>query len=202
MKLIFSVLFTFGVFYAQAQTTGYSIGDPVADFTLTNTVDGNSVSLFDYMSKEGVIVVFTCIHCPCSQAYEQRIMDLDKKYAKLGYPVVAINSNDPKIEPVDSPENMKKRAEDMKYTFPYLFDETQMVARTFGAVRTPHIFLLQKTSAGFVVSYIGAIDDNQYDITAVNYKYVENAIDALRNNKQPDPAFTKAIGCTIKWKQG
>ncbi len=199
MNFILSSIIALFISNGQPAITGYAIGDPVADFTLTNTVDGNSVSLHDYMSKEGVIIVFTCIHCPCAQAYEQRIMDLDKKYASLGYPVIAINSNDPVAEPSDSPANMKKRAKDKNYTFPYLFDETQNVAKTFGAVRTPHVFLLKKTSAGFVMSYIGAIDDNQYDAATPN-KYVEHAIEKLKAGKQPDPNFTKAIGCTIKWK--
>lgn len=180
---------------------GYTVGDKVENFTLTNTIDGKAVTLNDYLNKNGVIVVFTCNHCPYAKAYESRIMDLDKKYASLGYPVLAINSNDPVAEPTDSPDNMKKRAEEMKYSFPYLFDETQQVAKTFGATRTPHVFLLQKTSTGFVVSYIGAIDDNTYEISAVQNKYVENAITALQNHEQPNPNFTKAIGCTIKWKE-
>ena len=89
------------------------------------------MSLNDYASREGVIVVFTCNHCPYAKAYETRIMELDKNFASKGYPVLAINPNDPIREPEDSPENMKKRAEEMAYTFPYLFDATQQVAKDF-----------------------------------------------------------------------
>lgn len=179
---------------------GYAVGDMVQNFSLQNT-DGKTVSLTDYKNEKGVIVVFTCNHCPYAKAYESRIMDLDKTYASKGYPVVAINSNDPSAEPEDSPESMVKRSKMMQYTFPYLFDSTQDIAKAFGANRTPHVFLLQNTSAGFKVAYIGAIDDNSDDASAVKNKYVENAISSLQKGVAPEPSFTKAIGCTIKWKQ-
>ena len=200
MNLILSIVSMF-IINTHPAPVGYAVGDKVENFSLTNTVDGKQVALNDYLSKNGVIVVFTCNHCPYAKAYESRIMDLDKKYASLGYPVLAINSNDPVAEPTDSPDNMKKRAAEMQYSFPYLFDETQNIAKAFGATRTPHVFLLQKTSTGFVVSYIGAIDDNTYDISAVQNKYVESAISSLQNHEQPNPNFTKAIGCTIKWRE-
>ena len=200
MNLILSIVSMF-IINTHPAPVGYAVGDKVENFSLTNTVDGKQVQLNDYLNKNGVIVVFTCNHCPYAKAYESRIMDLDKKYASLGYPVLAINSNDPVAEPTDSPDNMKKRAAEMKYSFPYLFDETQNIAKAFGATRTPHVFLLQKTSTGFVVSYIGAIDDNTYDISAVQNKYVESAISSLQNHEQPNPNFTKAIGCTIKWRE-
>ena len=200
MNLILSIVSMF-IINTHPAPVGYAVGDKVENFSLTNTVDGKQVELNDYLNKNGVIVVFTCNHCPYAKAYESRIMDLDKKYASLGYPVLAINSNDPVAEPTDSPDNMKKRAAEMQYSFPYLFDETQNIAKAFGATRTPHVFLLQKTSTGFVVSYIGAIDDNTYDISAVQNKYVESAISSLQNHEQPNPNFTKAIGCTIKWRE-
>lgn len=178
---------------------GYNVGDAVKNFELKNT-DGKMVSLSDYKNKNGVVVVFTCNHCPYAKAYESRIMELDKNYASKGYPVIAINPNDPEKEPEDSPEGMMKRAMAMNYTFPYLFDGTQQVAKDFGATRTPHVYVLQKVDDGFKVAYIGAIDDNMEDASAVTHKYVENAIAALQKGEKPDPDFTKAIGCTIKWK--
>lgn len=181
--------------------TGYQVGDKVQNFTLPNTINNNNVSLTDYKKSEGVIVVFTCNHCPYSKAYEQRIMDLDKKYAALGFPVVAINSNDPAREPEDSPEKMQELAKARGYSFPYLFDASQQVAQDFGANRTPHVFLLKNTGKEFVVAYIGAIDDNTDSAEAATQKYVEDAIQKLQKGEMPDPNFTKAIGCTIKWKQ-
>jgi peroxiredoxin len=95
---------------------------------------------------------------------------------------------------------MKKRAEEMAYTFPYLFDATQQVAKDFGATRTPHVYVLKNANGKFTVEYIGAIDDNTDDPNAVTAKYVEGAIEALKSNQKPGITFTKAIGCTIKWK--
>ena len=203
MNILFSAILTLGLLNNDPATTpapvGYAVGDVVNNFSLMN-VDGNNVSLNDYIDKEGVIVVFTCNHCPYAKAYETRIMELDAKYAGLNYPVIAINPNDPIKEPDDSPENMKKRAEEKNYSFPYLFDATQQVAKDFGATRTPHVFLLQKVNGQFKVAYIGAIDDNTDDGSKAENKFVEDAIASLKKGEQPVVSFTKAIGCTIKWK--
>ena len=203
MNILFSAILTLGLLNNDPAPTpapiGYAVGDVVNDFTLMN-VDGKNVSLNDYKEEEGVIVVFTCNHCPYAKAYETRIMELDAKYKSLNYPVIAINPNDPVKEPDDSPENMKKRAEEMKYTFPYLFDATQQVAKDFGATRTPHVFLLQKVDGKFKVAYIGSIDDNTDDASKAENKFVEDAIASLKKGEQPVVSFTKAIGCTIKWK--
>lgn len=199
MNILFSSIIAFFMI-ANAPTTGYNPGDEVQNFSLKN-VNGKMVSLTDYKDKEGVIVVFTCNHCPYAKAYESRIMDLDKKFASKGYPVLAINPNDPVKEPSDSYESMQSRAKEMSYSFPYLFDDTQDVAKAFGANRTPHVFLLQNVNGKFKVAYIGAIDDNLDDAAAAQNKYVENAIASLKKGEKPSPEFTKAIGCTIKWKE-
>lgn len=180
--------------------TGYAIGDKAADFKLKST-DGRMVTLADYKDAKGFIVIFTCNHCPFSVAYEDRIIALDKKYKTKGYPVIAINPNDPTISEGDSYEDMIVRAKEKGFTFPYLFDEKQTVYPVYGATRTPHVFVLKKSGSDYIVSYIGAIDDNKDDATAVTKKYVENAVDALLEGKSPNPDFTKAIGCTIKKKQ-
>jgi hypothetical protein len=146
--------------------------------------------------------VFTCNHCPYAKKYESRIIALHDDYAHEGYPVIAINPNDPSQVPEDSFENMVKRAEEKQYPFHYAFDETQEVARRFGATRTPHVFLLHREADGkFRVAYIGAIDDSPDDPTAVEQEYVRNAIEALKTGSKVDPTFTKAVGCTIKWRK-
>jgi peroxiredoxin len=178
---------------------GYEVGDKVADFKLKN-VDGKMVSLADYKSAKGVIVIFDCNTCPYSKAYNERIIALNGKYASQGFPVVAIQPNDPQVSPGDSFEEMKKLAEKKGYSFPYLFDETQQVAKSFGATNTPHVFLLEKSGADFKVVYIGAIDDNARDASAVTKKYVEEAVDAMLSGKSVSTGKTKAVGCTIKWK--
>lgn len=179
---------------------GLKVGDKAADFKLKN-VDGKEVSLSgNFKDAKGVIVVFTCNHCPFAVKYQDRVIALDKKYKGLGYPVVAINPNDPGKSPDDSYDNMKTRSKEKGFTFPYLFDETQATAHAYGATNTPHIYILQKAGSDFVVKYIGAIDDNSDDATAVKEKYAEEALDALLAGKPVATTKTKAIGCTIKWK--
>lgn len=175
----------------------YNIGDKATDFKLKN-VDNKMVSLSDYESAKGFIVIFTCNHCPYSIAYEDRIIALDKKYKEKGYPVIAINPNNPEISKGDDFASMQERAKDKGFTFPYLFDDGQKIYPQYGATRTPHVFILNKESGDLIVEYIGAIDNNSQDANAVTEKYVENAVDALLANKKPEPNNTKAIGCTIK----
>lgn len=175
---------------------GYQVGDTARDFNLKN-IDGTMRSLAGIENAKGYIVIFTCNHCPYAIAYEDRIIDLNKKYAPLGYPVVAINPNDVVKQPDDSFEKMQMRATEKGFTFPYLYDDTQEIAKAYGATRTPHVYLLDKNR---VVRYIGAIDDNHEDATEVKEKYLENAINALRNGQAVAVPQTKAIGCTIKWK--
>lgn len=157
---------------------GYEVGDAVADFKLKNT-NGKMVALSDYKDVKGVIVIFDCNTCPYSKAYNDRILALNKKYASKGFPVVLIQSNDPAKSPGDSYDEMVKHAESHGYDFPYLFDETQNVAKSFGATNTPHAFVLKKEGTTFKVSYIGAIDDNARDANAVTKRYVEDAADAV-----------------------
>lgn len=173
---------------------GYKVGQKAEDFRLKN-VDGKMVSLKDYKNVKGFLVIFTCNHCPVAKAYEQRIIDLNNKYASQGYPVIAISPNNPEVFADDSFEAMQVRAKKRNYSFPYLLDEGQKVYPKFGATKTPHVFLLSKD---LEVKYIGAIDDNSQDASAVKVKYVENAIAALEKGAAPDPAETRAVGCGIK----
>lgn len=194
---LFIALFTLAVTVADAQVSaGYKVGDQAADFSLKN-VDGTMVSLADYKGVNGYIVIFTCNTCPYAQMYEDRIIALHTKYASQGYPVVAINPNDPDVKPGDDFAAMQARAKEKKFPFKYLLDAGQKVYPVFGATRTPHIFLLD---ANRYVRYIGAIDDNAQNPGEVTVKYLENAIAALKAGNNPDPAETKAIGCTIKVK--
>ncbi|WP_426492145.1 thioredoxin family protein [Hymenobacter sp. 102] len=188
------------IMLGSAAETSYKVGDKAADFRLKN-VDGKLMSLADNKAAKGYIVVFTCNTCPYAKAYEQRIIDLHTKYAPQGYPVVAINPNDAATVPGDSFAEMQKRAKAKKYAFPYLQDETQQVARQFGATRTPHLYVLTRQGNSFVVSYIGAIDDNSEDAKLVKTKYLENAMTELVAGKPATVSTTQAIGCTIKWKK-
>lgn len=177
---------------------GYQVGDFARDFNLKN-VDGNMVSLANFNEAKGFIVIFTCNSCPYAKMYEDRINDLDKKFKGQGYPVIAIQPNDAIASPDDSFENMQQRAKEKNFTFPYLIDETQEITKIYGATRTPHVYLLNKERGKMKVTYIGAIDDNYRDASAVKVKYVEDAIAELDANRSVSNNYTKAIGCTIKW---
>lgn len=196
--LAMAILFTgLSAFTLNTLNTGYQVGDVATDFSLKN-VNNKHVSLNDFKDAKGFIVVFTCNHCPYAVAYEDRIIALDQKYKKLGYPVIAINPNNPAVQPKDSFELMQERAKEKAFTFPYLFDEGQKVYPQYGATKTPHVYLLQKTKKGNIVKYIGAIDDNYNDPSAVKVKYVENAVNSLLDGKEIEVKTTKAIGCSIK----
>lgn len=191
--LFFTTLFTTN----PPVASGYKPGDKATDFKL-KSVDGKMYSMADYKDAKGFIVVFTCNHCPFAVKYEDRIIYLAKKYESKGYILLAINPNDPEAQPLDSYDLMKVRAKEKGFTFPYLFDEGQKIYPQYGATKTPHVFLLDKN---LVVKYIGAIDDNVEDASAVKVKYLENAIAALDKNQTPSPETTKAIGCSIKTKK-
>ncbi len=191
---------SFLIFTAVSSTelNGLAIGDTAPDFELKDAVTGEMVSLADFDNAKGFIVIFTCNTCPYAVLYEDRIQELHENYVSKGYPVVAIMPNDPDVQPGDSMDKMAARAEEKGFTFNYLFDDGQTVYPQYGASRTPHVFLLD---AERTVRYIGAIDDNPQDASAVGAKYVEQAIAAMEEGGSPDPDFTKAIGCTIKVKK-
>ena len=199
MKII---LFAFSLLFLSTPTNlvtddGYKIGDVATDFSLPN-IDGEMVSLADFEDAKGFIVIFTCNTCPYSVAYEDRIIALDKVYKSKGYPVIAINPNDPAAIDGDELADMKVRATEKGFTFPYLQDVGQQVYPQYGATKTPHVFVLQKEGENNIVRYIGAIDDSSRNPKKVKKRYVEQAVDALLAGKSPSTTTIKAIGCSIK----
>ena len=175
---------------------GYALGDAIADFRVKN-VDGRSITLADYRTQKGLIVVFTSNHCPFSKAYEDRLIALDHQFSSQGYPVLAIMSNDPAVYEDDSFDNMKIRARNKNYPFPYGMDEMR-VARAFGATRTPHVYVLKQANRQFVLEYVGAVDDSPQDSADVKRRYVEEAVGSLLAGRPVQSPITKPIGCAIK----
>ena len=178
---------------------GIGVGDKAPDFNLKN-IDGkeysfNNIKDANGNKPKGYIMVFTCNTCPYAQANEQRLIDLHKTYAAKGYPVVAIQPNDPVQKPGDSFEAMKKNAKDKGFPFLYLFDAKQEVYPQYGATKTPEVFLID---SDLTVRYHGAIDDSPRDSDGVSERFVENAIKAIDAGKEPKTKTTKAIGCGIK----
>lgn len=199
MKRILFVCFVMLGITTNAQT-GYQVGSLASDFNLRN-VDGKNVSLANYKDAKGYIVVFTCNTCPVAKAYQDRVEALNKLYAAKGYPVIAINTNDPAASPGDSYEKMQERAKEKKISYAYLEDPNHVYTKKYGALKTPHVFVLQKTANGNEVAYIGAIDNDQEETNAQRDNYVQNAVNLLLQGKKPTVTYTRAIGCSIKWKK-
>jgi len=194
MKNVLMIVMCAVLFVAASPVkNGYDVGDVATGFKLKN-VDGKMVSLADFKDAKGYIVIFDCNTCPYSKAYNQRIIDLNEKYSAKGFPVITINANEGSG---DSYAEMVRIATKKKYKFPYLYDESQEVAKAYGATNTPHVFVLTKD---LKVSYIGAIDDSPRNASGVSKRYVEDAVDALLKGTTIPVSKTKAIGCGIKWK--
>ena len=192
-------MLAFSAFLSQAQNATLKAGDTAPDFKLKN-VDGKEVSFASFPKAKGYIVVFTCNTCPYAIGYEQRIIDLDNKFRPQGYPVIAINPNDPEASTADTFDKMQELAKNKKYPFPYLFDAGQKVTDQYGAKRTPHLFIVSKTAKGNVVEYVGAIDNDPEGTKADKTKYAEEVVAALKSNQKPAITQTKEIGCTVKRK--
>ncbi len=199
MKRILFVCFVMLGITANAQT-GYQIGAIATDFNLKNT-DGKQVSLSNYKDAKGYIVVFTCNTCPVAKAYQERVNELNKIYAPKGYPVIAINTNDPGTSPGDSYEKMQELAKSKNLSYAYLEDPNHVFTKQYGAMKTPHVFVLKKTEKGNEVAYIGAIDNDQENSNPQKINYVREAVNSLLAGKTPSVTTTKAIGCSIKWKK-
>lgn len=186
------LLTVFGVAFiisGMTQPQGLNVGEKATDFSLEN-VDGKMISFDSYENVKGYIVVFTCNNCPYAKAYQSRLAELHNAYAKKGFPVIAINTSDSEVD-------IKQRAKEKNYPFVYLNDETQKVTKSYGATKTPHVYVLKKDKT---VAYIGAIDNNYKDADAADKTYVKDAVEALLANKEIKVTSTKAIGCAIKWK--
>ncbi len=160
------------------------------------SVDGRTYSLETFADKPVLVVIFSCNHCPYVQAYEDRMVAIQRDYRDRGVQFVAINSNDDRNYPEDSFERMGARAKAKGFNFPYLRDATQTVAQAYGATHTPHLFVFDQERR---LRYTGKIDDNWQDPSAVSRHYLREALDALLQGSAPTDAKTHAIGCSIKW---
>ncbi|MGF1533175.1 MAG: thioredoxin family protein [Bernardetiaceae bacterium] len=197
-SFVLALFFALGFTAATFAQTGYKVGSNVDNFTLKN-VDGQMIDFNAYLKDhKGAIVIFTCNHCPFAKAYESRIIELDKELRPLGYPVIAINPNTKTVDD-DSFEAMQKVAEVKGYPFPYLADDDQKVAEAFGAQKTPHVYIVQKSGKGSQVAFIGTLDNSPRDAAKADKHYVKDAVNSLLKGKVVNPKEVPAVGCTIKW---
>ncbi len=188
-----------GSFMSSSPTTlgsvGLALGSPAVDFHL-KAVDGKSYSLRDFADRRALVMAFSCNHCPYVQAYEDRMVRMQRDYSVKGVTLVAINSNDDHDYPEDSFENMIRRAKDKGFNFPYLRDETQDIARKYGAICTPHVFAFDVHRT---LQYKGRIDDNR-NAADVKTHDLTNALDAMLAGRKPSVQETRPFGCSVKWK--
>jgi peroxiredoxin len=176
------------------------LGTRLPDFTLTNAVDGKPVSSASLNGAKGVLVMFICNHCPFVIHIRSKLLEVAHHAVEQGFSVVAINSNSQKTHPQDGPANMKSLAEKEQWRFPFLFDESQAVAKAFRAACTPDLFLFDGRQQ---LAYRGQFDDARPSLpTAVTGRDLSAAIAALAAGKAPAEAQTPSIGCNIKWHPG
>ena len=164
---------------------------------LLKCVSGEFVGMSTYPEAKGMIVVFTCNHCPFAKLYPERMNELYRKYEAKGIPLLAISSTDTVLFDEDGFVEMQKVAQQQGFVFPYLFDAEQTVVQDFGAQKTPHAFVLSRSEEGWKIVYSGSIDDNGADPSAVKHKYVEDAVRAVLKHKKVKVAHTSSIGCFI-----
>ena len=170
---------------------------PMADVAMKN-VDGKDVTIASVKGNKGTLVMFACNHCPWVKAWETRMVELGNAYKKRGIGVIAINANDPGVNPGDGIDEMKARARLRKMSYPYVVDATSDVARAFGATRTPEVFLFDPSGK---LVYHGAIDDNAKEPAKVSARWLRDALDAVVAGKAVPTSETKALGCSIKFRK-
>ncbi len=170
---------------------------PLADVKM-KAVDGSDVTIAGLAGKRGMLVVFTCNHCPWAQAWQTRVAAIGNAAAAKGIGVVAINPNDPAAYAEDGFAEMKARARSLGLKFPYAVDATSDIARAFGATRTPEAFLFDEKGQ---LVYHGTVDDNARDESAVKFPWLQDAVDAVAAGKPVPVAETKAFGCGIKFRE-
>jgi hypothetical protein len=167
---------------------------PMRD-TPMKSVDGKELTIAQAAGKKGTMVIFICNHCPWVKMWQSRIAAIGNAAMEKGLGVIAINSNDPEAYPEDGFDQMKERAEQVGYKFPYAVDATSEVARAFGASHTPEAYVFD--AKGRLV-YHGGVDDNARDEAAVKSAWLKDAVDAVASGHKVAMAETKALGCGIK----
>jgi len=184
---------------ALTPSTMLPLGTIAPDFTLKDTRSDQLVSLSDLKSDRATVIMFICNHCPYVKHVQTKLVEVAKKYQKQGVSFIAINSNDAKNYPADSPEAMKKVAEEKGYTFPYLFDETQAVAKAYQAACTPDFYIFDKNLA---CVYRGRFDDaTPGNSNPVTGQALSHALDAILTDQPVNPDQKPSVGCNIKWKK-
>ena len=197
--LIISLLAMLSLGFNNIEPNKSMLGKQINNFNLKN-IDGKFVSLNEYKKAKGFVIMFTCNHCPFAKLYSSRMNQLNKKYAALDIPMLAINSMDSLLYEEETFDEMRLKAKTDKFNFPYLFDETQAVGKQFNAEHTPQIFVIWKVNEKWIVKYSGAFDDDGKHPEKAK-PYVANAIDDLLANKPVRNPETQSFGCRIYYRK-
>ena len=185
---------------AKTLSTMHDLGTPALDFGLPDVVSGKTVSLSDFADKKALLVMFICRHCPFVKHVQDELARIGSDYAQRDVGIVAISANDAAEFPDDAPESLKEMAEQLGFTFPFLYDENQETAKAYSAACTPDFFLFDQSRK---LVYRGQLDDSRPDSgKPVTGRDLRAAIDAVLNDKPVSPDQRASIGCNIKWKGG
>ena len=194
------LLFSWGTFcFGKPPAHKSTLGKEIFPFTLKN-VDGKAISLSDYPTAKGFIVLFICNHCPFAKLYTERLNSLAMKYKAQGVPLLAINSMDTVVYDSELFGKMKERAKQEHFQFPYLQDATQQVGRAFDAQRTPQAYILWRENNKWRIKYSGAIDNNGQD-PSIATPYIADAVQQLLSGKPVQIPETEAVGCNIYYRK-
>ena len=184
----------------QTASTMLELGTAAPDFNLPDVVSGRTISLHDFAGKKALLVMFICRHCPFVKHVDQELARLGKDYADKGAGIVAISANDADGHPDDAPASLKEMAQELGFTFPFCYDESQAVAKAYSAACTPDFFLFDQT---LKLVYRGQLDDSRPENEKpVTGRDLRAALDAVLNDQAVNSDQRASIGCNIKWKDG
>ncbi|MCF8284486.1 MAG: thioredoxin family protein [Sphingobacteriales bacterium] len=198
ISLVVIILFSFGFKGDQYKQTKH-VGKVIPEFSLLNT-DNKFVGLSNFPNAKGFIIVFTCNHCPFAKLYPERLNALNLKYTKLDVPLLAINSMDTVVYVDESFGLMREKAIRENLNFPYLYDASQTVGKSFSADHTPHAFIIWKVNNQWVIKYSGAIDDNG-EHPEIASSFIEPVLNELLANKEVSKSETASFGCRIYYRK-
>jgi len=185
------------VFILFLLSLSVSFGQRVEDFKLMDALSGKEFSLSDHNQSKGIVLIFTSLNCPFSKLYEERIVQLHQSFSGQGFVFAMINPH-VAVEEEEQASNMKTRASEKKITFPFLMDDKQVVAKQLGITKLPEVVLITPSPTGYSIAYRGAIDNNPQLAANANIKYLENALNAIQNRRNPSPSSSRPVGCNLR----
>ena len=197
-NFLFVLFFSTSMASIAQPLSGYLIGDEIKNFTLINVTNEMPISLNDYNDKKVVVIIFVNNSCPYSKLYEQRIINLAKRYNTSGVAFILVNSSVSKSDKQETVEAMRKKVQNDESLYPYLADTAQSLAVSFGVTRLPDAFVLKKMENSFRLVYKGSIDDNPQSSTDVTLSFLSDAISAMITNKSIKISETRPVGCLLK----